>query len=1060
MTADTSEDDVWTPFHETSLERPLAPEHQEICDRILRRLETIQQTSLEELKGLGDDRDGRLVLDRERTNKVLLIDGARGSGKTTILLHVLDQLRKSETIVPVALVDLDTLPASTPLLAHLVAELCKVRLRIDGNGEVLSRAWHELAAVIGSSWPGNLPERRPHLDPVDYSCELEDSARRRLDLASRFREFMGYLAESLIAKKPGRNPLFVISIDDADMQPGLLPELAHALRLLWHPRLAFVLTGDVSLFRGGLRGWYSGAVKWGGEGKDGVRAALADQIAEEVLTKTIPLTHRIRVEERSPSQRFKVLTDRLGEGRLSERVEQTFKYHELTRALPSQFRELSQVTDQISHLPEDRIGIRSISELLWQSVVDRQSELPPLLMSHPPQWWVFLAGYRLRYASQTVYTHDGRLRAPDLSSPLLLDPDGSPIIHSWNRVENARLVAALAFRVLGSDLAVVTENQRPVDCGELPGLLAVQVPDALAPEGVQSHYVDWSYETCMTLESLVILDDKARGSFKLPDLARKLILSVWETINRSSGAEAGSPQELTDGAPGGQSQQELDGAESSLRLREAWLEDQRLQVGTALICAPEGGLFSADANELLAELRAAVGQAGLQAIENAVRHGRQERAKRSLEHADDSYEKEAATWLERIDATELAREFDYVRVFEKKRLGGTHDNAANLIALQRFRLPSGRLEFPESLAGLHQVNQGLGAYISDSRLHSLATEASAVQIEQLVSAAEKVPRGPGTIPLQLQHLWQAVGAPSARPGSGGFLIRFRTDGRVMITTTNLSPPTVNHEGKEASVSIVGRRVTLRLRDVSWRWTDPLADLSPTQRLVWSVAWDYSSDRGWVVHREQSESWPGLEMELRGMGEISWPKPQWPALIDDQLLLDAWRSVRSEAETLFQLLEQQDEAVGEGDAASRIADALAFWYVLVVVRIYRARDSYSQLDLRPSDELAASMTGQLRQGDLLEDIRPEDSRAGAFRTFLLEGVPLLTAPEAGMSRDGAIALRTAWREALGPASPGVDLPEIFERRLARARRAFGVTTPHALEELDETSGFGNWLASLE
>jgi hypothetical protein len=101
-------------------------------------------------------RDGaRLFLppiDEKRLNHVLLLDGSRGSGKTALLITLLDasnqwvlkDTRKDlagekkrgdwAPIVPVGLVDLQPLPVSTNLLLHLVGQFQRLLEALEQHG--------------------------------------------------------------------------------------------------------------------------------------------------------------------------------------------------------------------------------------------------------------------------------------------------------------------------------------------------------------------------------------------------------------------------------------------------------------------------------------------------------------------------------------------------------------------------------------------------------------------------------------------------------------------------------------------------------------------------------------------------------------------------------------------------------------------------------------------------------------------------------------------------------------------------------------------------------------
>ena len=95
-------------------------------------------------------RQARRSLDVERRNRVLLIDGPRGSGKTTVLLSLLAQwLRPRQRgdrdadrvhVVPVEIVDLHPMPATANLVVALLGRMNA--LAVDyGIKESTSAPW-------------------------------------------------------------------------------------------------------------------------------------------------------------------------------------------------------------------------------------------------------------------------------------------------------------------------------------------------------------------------------------------------------------------------------------------------------------------------------------------------------------------------------------------------------------------------------------------------------------------------------------------------------------------------------------------------------------------------------------------------------------------------------------------------------------------------------------------------------------------------------------------------------------------------------------------------------
>ena len=378
-------------------------------------------------------------IDKARHNRVILIDGGRGSGKTAVLLTLLECWRRkfseievgkpsdvpdrwldqSQRIVPVGLLDLHPLPRSTNLLLHVVGRFERVVTWLEGDGKAENEpaAWHFTAAgelesrkmwkkllrAVAAGWDGSVEQRSGRLDLEAYAIDLEEAERLRLDVVSTFTAFIDALAVDFHKRQsPYRKnelPLFVLAVDDADMNPRRSVELLDVVRMLWHPRLAFVLTGHSELFRHTLAEHFLGELRHPLRGHmvlDREIAALADQrpvmrLANEVYDKIIPNGHRCCLAPIPAADRFAYPQTQLQRELMAITTEPgtqpgptTLASHfehepQLREALPDRLRGLIELADQASverktvertpYAPASRIV-----EAIWHQAVRTSSK--------------------------------------------------------------------------------------------------------------------------------------------------------------------------------------------------------------------------------------------------------------------------------------------------------------------------------------------------------------------------------------------------------------------------------------------------------------------------------------------------------------------------------------------------------------------------------------------------------------------------------------------------------------------------------------------------------------
>jgi hypothetical protein len=165
-----------------------------------------------------------------------------------------------------------------------------------------------LQTAVAVAWDGNLPARGGYLDPDTYAVELVRAEQSRLSIKSELSVCLDALADAFYAvPAPVTNPLFVLPVDDVDLDPSRCLEILKLLRLVQAPRLFVIVLGNLQLVDLVLNLQYSNelASAYQGRSLKTLSAApyevaqWAGQVAANALAKLIPLAQRIHLEQMS-----------------------------------------------------------------------------------------------------------------------------------------------------------------------------------------------------------------------------------------------------------------------------------------------------------------------------------------------------------------------------------------------------------------------------------------------------------------------------------------------------------------------------------------------------------------------------------------------------------------------------------------------------------------------------------------------------------------------------------------------------------------------------------------
>jgi len=231
---------------------------------------------------------GAFQLDEDRSSRIALLSGDRGTGKTSVLLSLkklcepgpqlkledcprlsmTDLYELRDRVIWLEPIDMEPLAESTNLLAAILARIedaaphGPTSAGDDTGGRrayagLLEPAagYHEtlidlqrLSADVALAWEGNLVGRGAHLDPDNYAIEVMRAEAARLSLSRRLRKVLEAVAEKAFTPRSHRQPagpLFVLPVDDFDLNPLRCLDLLRLLRMISIPRLFALVVGDV-----------------------------------------------------------------------------------------------------------------------------------------------------------------------------------------------------------------------------------------------------------------------------------------------------------------------------------------------------------------------------------------------------------------------------------------------------------------------------------------------------------------------------------------------------------------------------------------------------------------------------------------------------------------------------------------------------------------------------------------------------------------------------------------------------------------------------------------------
>jgi hypothetical protein len=231
----------------------------------------------------------------ETRTQLAFVNGKRGTGKTTLMTTLASGIaqptsfREAEKkdakpadtaedshaqfervhrlfeqlhgcVVCVQPLEMEGLPDNTPLMAAILARIQRAveasrNARATAGNDREQIRFRQYLVRVSQSLDSNLPHRRGQLDPEQYGQAVFDEEQKRLQMPSDLDEVLRQLSERVHpsaqgaqGSRKGRRPLFLVPIDDVDLNPKRCMELLRVLRTYSPPReLFFLLMGQFEL---------------------------------------------------------------------------------------------------------------------------------------------------------------------------------------------------------------------------------------------------------------------------------------------------------------------------------------------------------------------------------------------------------------------------------------------------------------------------------------------------------------------------------------------------------------------------------------------------------------------------------------------------------------------------------------------------------------------------------------------------------------------------------------------------------------------------------------------
>ncbi|TKD01178.1 hypothetical protein [Polyangium fumosum] len=1033
------------------------------------------------------------LIDEKRLNHVILLDGGRGSGKTALLvthMHVWsfgvrreaergdkpaepdkelqNALEPLGQVVPVGLLDLQPLPRATNLLLYLVTRFKRIVQVIESatgqggsrtpwhgaepEGSKSATEWRRFLQAAAAGWDGSLKGRRAHADPETYAVELEQAEEQRLDVVSCFRRFMDALVEEYRQTRwhRGGPPLFVMGIDDADMNVPKAAELVDVVRTLWHPRVAFLLTGDTELFRAALHVQVEKELAVSGKGAVSSAEPLVRSLPRNIYDKVVPPLHRLELKALRSDERYTLLdrwfsakTKPEEQRRISRARELFAQYATLKVALPERLRPLQDFALWVPGIDirgkgvEEGVVEARVLHYLWKYGLD--VAWPALALED----WVTEDDERrvvVRINSENKFRFSTTLRSFGASGETRVE-----VADQWHLgvydSKGAALPEALAACLLplldyGRD-----SRNRHVRSLVAPSIETNEFAVVMARMGEEFSWISWPTPVWPRFADYIAFSK--RWSKRLETLAK----TKQETVGDLARA-------YLDAVLGGEPKEDDDPWRSRAeRLQAIW--DNRdadpalktwASLDAPLLAAPESGLDAENANAWLEALFALFSEDEWKLVRVQLMERRRARILAARGGV--------LPWGD-VDQFDLDAEAKNQLVQDLREIRAKSPNHTWHALIERdpdttFRALLRRMD-RISVPGDRSAGT-LTSYLTPTRIAELRS-APVDMLERMHNALEALARQQGAAgDIAIERLWRIATRDAPAALQEAVLYRGRLELDINKAFKELGRPALQRvsTGNLRLDSGSTDKMALGLSRGELAWSKD-KKTAPYLHALFRMVWDIESDLSKRDLAPLPAFWPLAGGVYSDIERYPWPAAVWPRFLDWERLLHAWN------EKVVPAIDKlADEAAEAGSSREVFGDSAAYWYVTTIEHFSGHRCDLGHINFAIASEVT-QWENSLKYcfSQRRSQPNPPNAHRRAFYDFL-DHIGLLAAPESGLSQPvAAIILQT--------------IPDLTQRReeLAKLRRErltyLNVPAPRRdafLQTIDEGFPTHPWITAIE